>query len=165
MRVYSGSDIHAELEVAAQEYLGAAVRVGSKIHLPKILQWYRKDFGTNAVQLLQWVADHMMDDRVNYQSLEMEITFTPFECVRKSLVRFGLFIYLFFLLDVLHQSEGECNVTMYILYSDVMRKFNILRIEFYNSHIRAHFLCAEDANTRAVAVKEGSFQSYHHCLL
>ena len=64
VRVYSAAGIRTELQVAARDYLGAAVRVGSKVHLPKILHWYGKDFGADAGQLLQWVADHMPEERV-----------------------------------------------------------------------------------------------------
>ena len=69
MRIYSAANIRTELQVAARDYLGAAVRVGSKVHLPKILHWYGRDFGANAGQLLQWVADQMPEERVTTPTL------------------------------------------------------------------------------------------------
>lgn len=182
VRVYSGSNIHTELQVAAQEYLAAAVQVGSKIHLPKILQWYRKDFGTNAVQLLQWVADQMTDERVKNthasgaiyalkfvdvecQSVEVEITFISFECVARPLVRCTVLLSLLLQFDGLHQSEAECDVTLYTYYIFVIENSLVSRIENHSSHACSTFLHTEDANSRAVADKEGAFQSHHNCLL
>jgi hypothetical protein len=49
------------LQLAKQEYLQAAVGVSSqrKIYLPKLLEWYMRDFAKDMEGLLDWLCQQL----------------------------------------------------------------------------------------------------------
>ncbi|CAM6098061.1 unnamed protein product [Calypogeia fissa] len=61
LRVYTSSAIESELQIAKQEYLQAAVGVSNqkKIHLPKLLEWYMRDFAKDMEGLLDWLCQQL----------------------------------------------------------------------------------------------------------
>ncbi|KAH7416495.1 hypothetical protein KP509_14G094300 [Ceratopteris richardii] len=60
LRVYTAHEIENELEVARDEYLQAAVGVTpSKIFIPKLLDWYMRDFAKDAQSLVEWISDQL----------------------------------------------------------------------------------------------------------
>ncbi|KAL3646258.1 hypothetical protein CASFOL_011438 [Castilleja foliolosa] len=67
VRVYSASQIEAELEGAKREYLQAAIMVSSsnKIIIPKLLDWYLLDFAKNLDALLDWICLQLPDELRN----------------------------------------------------------------------------------------------------
>lgn len=58
VRVYTAADVEKELEVAKKEYLQAAVGVTTKkkLLLPKLLDWYLRDFAKDVESLLDWIC-------------------------------------------------------------------------------------------------------------
>ncbi|KAL4281549.1 hypothetical protein GQ457_03G039660 [Hibiscus cannabinus] len=57
VRVYTGSNVEAELEVAKKEYLQATVGISStKFAIPKLLDWYLLDFAKDLDSLLDWIC-------------------------------------------------------------------------------------------------------------
>eukprot|EP00253_Pinus_taeda_P008537 PITA_08537 len=58
VRVYTASGVENELEAAKKEYLQAAVGVTSKKKLlvPKLLDWYSRDFAKDVESLLDWIC-------------------------------------------------------------------------------------------------------------
>ncbi|XP_022950498.1 uncharacterized protein LOC111453590 [Cucurbita moschata] len=59
VRVYTGSKVEEELEVAKREYLQAAVgisKTNNKLMIPKVLDWYLLDFAKDLESLLDWVC-------------------------------------------------------------------------------------------------------------
>eukprot|EP00897_Mesotaenium_endlicherianum_P004584 jgi/Mesen1/4153/ME000219S03282 len=61
LRVYSGKSVRAALEKAKHDYLLVAVGIdsSSKILLPKLLDWYGKDFASNHIGLLSWIVQQL----------------------------------------------------------------------------------------------------------
>ncbi|CAM6096092.1 unnamed protein product [Calypogeia fissa] len=61
LRVYTSSAIESELQIAKQEYLQAAVGVSDqkKIYLPKLLEWYMRDFAKDMEGLLDWLCQQL----------------------------------------------------------------------------------------------------------
>ncbi|KAE8674742.1 putative Heat stress transcription factor A-2c [Hibiscus syriacus] len=57
VRVYTASNVGAELEVAKKEYLQATVGISStKFAIPKLLDWYLLDFAKDFASLLDWIC-------------------------------------------------------------------------------------------------------------
>eukprot|EP01018_Ginkgo_biloba_P036653 Gb_17913 [translate_table: standard] len=58
VRVYTAAEVENELEVAKKEYLQAAVGVTAKktLLVPKLLDWYLRDFAKDAESLLDWIC-------------------------------------------------------------------------------------------------------------
>lgn len=58
VRVYTAVGVENELEAAKKEYLQAAVGVTSKKKLlvPKLLDWYSRDFAKDVESLLDWIC-------------------------------------------------------------------------------------------------------------
>ncbi|XP_051127445.1 uncharacterized protein LOC127248920 [Andrographis paniculata] len=65
VRVYTASEIEAELETAKREYLQAAVGISgttNKLMIPKLLDWYVLDFAKDMDSLLDWICLQLPDD-------------------------------------------------------------------------------------------------------
>ncbi|GFP96934.1 hypothetical protein PHJA_001837500 [Phtheirospermum japonicum] len=64
VRVYTASQIEAELEAAKRDYLQAAIIMSSsnKIIIPKLLDWYLLDFAKNLDALLDWICLQLPDE-------------------------------------------------------------------------------------------------------
>ncbi|MCO5548752.1 hypothetical protein L7F22_002213 [Adiantum nelumboides] len=57
LRIYTPSGVEHELEMAKAEYLQAAVGVTStRICIPKVLDWYLRDFAKDAESLVDWIS-------------------------------------------------------------------------------------------------------------
>ncbi|KAK9023261.1 hypothetical protein V6N11_003486 [Hibiscus sabdariffa] len=57
VRVYTASNVEAEMEVAKKEYLQAIVGISStKFAIPKLLDWYLLDFAKDLDSLLDWIC-------------------------------------------------------------------------------------------------------------
>ncbi|KAK8551928.1 hypothetical protein V6N12_040548 [Hibiscus sabdariffa] len=57
VRVYTASNVEAEMEVAKKEYLQATVGISStKFAIPKLLDWYLLDFAKDLDSLLDWIC-------------------------------------------------------------------------------------------------------------
>ena len=76
LRVYTALNVEAELEQACRDYLMAAVGVNKKktITIPKVLQWYARDFSHDAESLIEWIAAKLPQEK--------RIAFD--ECTKKS---------------------------------------------------------------------------------
>lgn len=60
LRIYTPQEVENELEVAKNEYLQAAVGVmPSKIVIPKMLEWYMRDFAKDAESLIDWICEQL----------------------------------------------------------------------------------------------------------
>ncbi|MCO5601994.1 hypothetical protein L7F22_056121 [Adiantum nelumboides] len=60
LRVYTPQEVERELEIAKNEYLQAAVGVTpSKLVIPKMLEWYMRDFAKNGDSLIEWVSEQL----------------------------------------------------------------------------------------------------------
>ncbi|KAL2611235.1 hypothetical protein R1flu_022927 [Riccia fluitans] len=61
LRVYTPASVEQELETAKREFLQAAIGVNSedKILVPKLLQWYMRDFAKDMESLLEWVSEQL----------------------------------------------------------------------------------------------------------
>eukprot|EP00850_Spirogloea_muscicola_P001582 SM000006S19347 [mRNA] locus=s6:251520:257165:+ [translate_table: standard] len=61
LRVYKAKNVREELEIAKEDYFRAAIGINRKdqILLPKILDWYGRDFAANALGLVEWVAKQL----------------------------------------------------------------------------------------------------------
>ena len=60
VRIYTAREVENELEIAKTEYLQASVGVTpTKIMIPKILDWYMRDFAKDVESLLDWVSDQL----------------------------------------------------------------------------------------------------------
>ncbi|KAK9053888.1 hypothetical protein SSX86_024963 [Deinandra increscens subsp. villosa] len=59
VRIYTGSQVENELEVAKKEYLQAAIGISTTkkmVAIPKLLDWYMLDFAKDMDSLLDWVC-------------------------------------------------------------------------------------------------------------
>ncbi|XP_076903281.1 uncharacterized protein LOC143558313 isoform X2 [Bidens hawaiensis] len=59
VRIYSGSQVESELEVAKKDYLQAAIAISTSnkmVAVPKLLDWYMLDFAKDMESLLDWVC-------------------------------------------------------------------------------------------------------------
>ncbi|KAG6595046.1 hypothetical protein SDJN03_11599, partial [Cucurbita argyrosperma subsp. sororia] len=59
VRVYRGSNVEEELEIAKREYLEAAIGISKrnkKLMIPKVLDWYLLDFAKDMESVLDWVC-------------------------------------------------------------------------------------------------------------
>ncbi|KAH9532976.1 hypothetical protein CY35_18G027300 [Sphagnum magellanicum] len=65
VRIYTSTNIKAELEAACQDFLVASVGVSRQKHvlIPKILHWYARDFSHDATSLMKWVVLHLPPDQ------------------------------------------------------------------------------------------------------
>eukprot|EP00249_Psilotum_nudum_P000374 c11746_g1_i1 orf=410-2389(-) len=60
VRVYTASEVESELETAKKEFLQAAVGVTKKkVLIPKLLEWYMKDFAKDAESLVEWICEQL----------------------------------------------------------------------------------------------------------
>lgn len=60
VRVYTALEVERELECAKTEYLQAAVGVTpTRVVIPKLLDWYMRDFAKDAGSLVQWVSKQL----------------------------------------------------------------------------------------------------------
>lgn len=60
VRIYTPQEVENELEIAKNEYLQAAVGVTpTKVVIPKMLDWYMRDFAKDAESLLDWVSEQL----------------------------------------------------------------------------------------------------------
>jgi hypothetical protein len=48
-------ELHDQLSLTAEEFLGNSVDVKDIVYLPKILDWYQKDCVPSTKDLLQWL--------------------------------------------------------------------------------------------------------------
>ncbi|XP_023753129.1 uncharacterized protein LOC111901490 [Lactuca sativa] len=65
VRVYSGSEVEKELEVAKRDYLQAAVGISTSkklLSIPKLLDWYMLDFAKDMESFLDWVCLQLPSD-------------------------------------------------------------------------------------------------------
>ncbi|CAM6093562.1 unnamed protein product [Calypogeia fissa] len=65
IRVYTAKHIRQELEIAKREYLEASVgvRSGSKVLLPRILEWYSREESVSPANLLDWVSQYITEQQ------------------------------------------------------------------------------------------------------
>ncbi|PWA89560.1 ternary complex factor MIP1, leucine-zipper [Artemisia annua] len=59
VRIYTGSQVENELEVAKKDYLQAAIGISTTkkmVTIPKLLDWYMLDFAKDLDSLLDWVC-------------------------------------------------------------------------------------------------------------
>eukprot|EP00164_Ancoracysta_twista_P006378 GFYU01008869.1.p1 GENE.GFYU01008869.1~~GFYU01008869.1.p1 ORF type:complete len:442 (-),score=79.07 GFYU01008869.1:27-1352(-) len=64
LRLYRAETLDDQLDEATREYLDKTVEASAKknaVLLPRVLKWYAHEFGTNDVEVLMWVRDHMSD--------------------------------------------------------------------------------------------------------
>lgn len=60
VRIYRPVNVESELETAKSEYLQAAVGVTPmKVVIPKLLDWYKRDFAKDLESLIEWVSDQL----------------------------------------------------------------------------------------------------------
>eukprot|EP01018_Ginkgo_biloba_P021407 Gb_10011 [translate_table: standard] len=61
VRVYTAAEVEIELEVAKKEYLQAAISVTlkKKVLIPKLLDWYMRDFAKDTKSLLEWICEQL----------------------------------------------------------------------------------------------------------
>ncbi|CAM9224834.1 unnamed protein product [Heterosigma akashiwo] len=65
IQFYSEENLEEELEVSSRNYM-KQVKVDSSstaVQLPKLLEYYSKDFGNNKNEVLQWVARYVSEDQ------------------------------------------------------------------------------------------------------
>ncbi|KAF5817732.1 putative ternary complex factor MIP1, leucine-zipper [Helianthus annuus] len=59
VRIYTGSQVENELEIAKKDYLQAAIAISTAkkmVAIPKLLDWYMLDFAKDMDSLLDWVC-------------------------------------------------------------------------------------------------------------
>ncbi|XP_023728522.1 uncharacterized protein LOC111876216 [Lactuca sativa] len=59
VRIYTGSQVENELEIAKKDYLQAAIGISTTnkmVEIPKLLDWYMLDFAKDMESLLDWVC-------------------------------------------------------------------------------------------------------------
>ncbi|KAK9073339.1 hypothetical protein SSX86_007663 [Deinandra increscens subsp. villosa] len=59
VRIYTGSQVENELEIAKKDYLQAAIGISATkkmVAIPKLLDWYMLDFAKDMDSLLDWVC-------------------------------------------------------------------------------------------------------------
>ncbi|KAG6547624.1 hypothetical protein Mapa_011073 [Marchantia paleacea] len=63
IRVYSAKHVRQELELARRDYLQASIgiRSGSRVLLPRILEWYARESSIAHSNLLEWVCQFVSD--------------------------------------------------------------------------------------------------------
>lgn len=60
LRIYTPQGVEHELEIAKSEYLQAAIGVTTtRICIPKLLDWYMRDFAKDAESLLDWIWEQL----------------------------------------------------------------------------------------------------------
>jgi glutaredoxin len=65
IRAYSANKIDAQLDVAAEAFLNGTVAVDARkneVRLSKIMQWYARDFGAGATEVLRFIAPRLKDE-------------------------------------------------------------------------------------------------------
>ncbi len=65
MRVYTGTDVRAELQASCKDFLLAAVGINrhKRVLLPKILHWYARDFSHDAQSLMEWISTQLPQEK------------------------------------------------------------------------------------------------------
>ncbi|CAM6035581.1 unnamed protein product, partial [Sphagnum compactum] len=87
VRVYTAKNVRFELEVAKREFLQASVGIhgGSKVLLPKVLEWYSGAVGINSsTSLLEWVCQNVcgkLEAQIQ-QFLKLNRHKSPAHCLR-----------------------------------------------------------------------------------
>jgi hypothetical protein len=70
LRIFQPKNVNQELDIAVKEYIRDHLEMDSsnetsrpklQVHLPKIFEWYRGDFGKTHANILLWIADHHWD--------------------------------------------------------------------------------------------------------
>ncbi|KVH99471.1 protein of unknown function DUF547 [Cynara cardunculus var. scolymus] len=87
VRVYTGSEVVNELEVAKRDYLLAAVGISStkkSLTIPKRLDWYMLDFAKDMESFLDWICLQFPSEvgKVAMECLHREKTKPLSDCVR-----------------------------------------------------------------------------------
>ncbi|XP_057831184.2 uncharacterized protein LOC131041933 [Cryptomeria japonica] len=60
VRVYTADEVESELEVAKKEYLQASIGFTTKkVLIPKLLDWYMRDFAKDLESLLEWICEQL----------------------------------------------------------------------------------------------------------
>ncbi|KAH9327266.1 hypothetical protein KI387_007444 [Taxus chinensis] len=60
VRVYTADEVETELEVAKKEYLQASIGfTAKKVLIPKLLEWYMRDFAKDMESLLEWICEQL----------------------------------------------------------------------------------------------------------
>ncbi|KAI3673100.1 hypothetical protein L6452_39212 [Arctium lappa] len=82
VRVYTGSEVENELEVAKREYLQAAVGISTtkkSLTIPKLLDWYMLDFAKDMESFLDWICLQFPSEvgKVAMECLHREKIFEP----------------------------------------------------------------------------------------
>ncbi|CAI9774021.1 unnamed protein product [Fraxinus pennsylvanica] len=72
LRIYTADEVVNELERAKVEYLEASVGITSKkkILVPKLMQWYMKDFADDMDSLLEWIYSQLPHTTSSNSSLK-----------------------------------------------------------------------------------------------
>lgn len=83
IRVYTASELDAQLELAARSFIDHAVVIqAGEVRLSKLFRWYRTDFGGRE-GLRQLLVDYLEDDRgsqlVNGQASSLRWRYTPYD--------------------------------------------------------------------------------------
>lgn len=65
VRTYTAKHVRTELQEACRDYLSAHIGFTRhrRVIIPKILQWYARDFSHSAKSLLEWVAVQLPVDK------------------------------------------------------------------------------------------------------
>jgi len=65
MRVYTGTDVRAELQASCKDFLMAAVGINrhKRVLLPKILHWYARDFSHDVQSLMEWISTQLPEEK------------------------------------------------------------------------------------------------------
>ncbi|KAE8659087.1 hypothetical protein F3Y22_tig00116964pilonHSYRG00057 [Hibiscus syriacus] len=85
VRIYTASNVEAELEIAKKEYLQATVGISStKFAIPKLLDWYLLEFAKDLDSLLDWIClqlpNELVKEAIKY--LERAKTESPLQFVQ-----------------------------------------------------------------------------------
>lgn len=60
VRIFTPLEVDNELEIAKNEYLQAAVGVTpTRVVIPKLLDWYMRDFAKNVESLVEWISEQL----------------------------------------------------------------------------------------------------------
>lgn len=65
VRIYTGSQVENELEIAKKDYLQAAIGISTTnkmVEIPKLLDWYMLDFAKDMESFLDWVCLQLPSD-------------------------------------------------------------------------------------------------------
>ncbi|KAI3684763.1 hypothetical protein L6452_33989 [Arctium lappa] len=87
VRIYTGSEVENELEVAKKDYLQAAIGISTAkkmVAIPKLLDWYMLDFAKDMDSLLDWVCLQLPNEvgKEAMKCLEREKSVPLSHCLR-----------------------------------------------------------------------------------